>query len=103
MFIKREPNEQGNYGNPSSTRGAGMVTLPDYLTKAYIDTMGFAFLEFEEDVVTSVTINQDAYDAYHESLPEPIPPEPTEEDDMNAMLVDHEYRLVLLELGIDNV
>ena len=26
--------------------------------------------------------------------------EPTEEDDVNAMLVDHEYRLTLLELGI---
>ena len=26
--------------------------------------------------------------------------EPTEEDDVNAMLVDHEYRLTLLELGL---
>lgn len=30
-------------------------------------------------------------------LPEP---EPTEEDDAAAMLVDHEYRLTLLELGL---
>lgn len=27
-------------------------------------------------------------------------PEPTEEDDMNAMLVDHELRIMDLELGI---
>ncbi len=26
--------------------------------------------------------------------------EPTEEEDVNAMLVDHEYRLTLLELGL---
>lgn len=33
--------------------------------------------------------------------PDPEPePEPTEEDDTAAMLVDHEYRLTLLELGL---
>ena len=28
-------------------------------------------------------------------------PEPTAEDDTNAMMVDHEYRLTLLELGLN--
>lgn len=32
--------------------------------------------------------------------PEPGPYVPTEQDDTNAMLVDHEYRLTLLELGL---
>ena len=32
-------------------------------------------------------------------VPEPDP-EPTAQDDMDAMLVDHEYRLTLLELGV---
>ena len=32
--------------------------------------------------------------------PEPITPMPTEADDTNALLVDHEYRLTLLELGV---
>lgn len=32
--------------------------------------------------------------------PEPVEPEPTEEDDTAAMLVDHEYRLTMLELGL---
>lgn len=31
---------------------------------------------------------------------EPVEDEPTEEDDTAAMLVDHEYRLTLLELGL---
>lgn len=30
----------------------------------------------------------------------PPPPEPTESEDTAALLVDHEYRLTLLELGI---
>ena len=35
-------------------------------------------------------------------IPEPptIEPEPTAQDDIDAMLVDHEYRLTLLELGV---
>lgn len=37
-----------------------------------------------------------------EELPEtdPVEVEPTEADDTAAMLVDHEYRLTMLELGI---
>lgn len=35
-------------------------------------------------------------------LPEPAPveDEPTPQDDTDAMLIDHEYRLTLLELGL---
>lgn len=33
-------------------------------------------------------------------VPEPTKPEPTETEDTAALLVDHEYRLTLLELGI---
>lgn len=31
--------------------------------------------------------------------PEPTPAEPTAESDMQEMIIDHEYRLTLLELG----
>lgn len=31
---------------------------------------------------------------------EPSEPEPTPQDDADAMLVDHEYRITLLELGV---
>lgn len=34
------------------------------------------------------------------SHPEPPEPEPTAADDLEAMAVDHEYRLTLLELGL---
>ena len=33
-------------------------------------------------------------------VPEPQPAEPTAEEDLQAMAVDHEYRLTLLELGL---
>lgn len=32
---------------------------------------------------------------------EDVTPEPTAQDDINAMLVDHEYRLTLIELGVN--
>jgi len=35
-----------------------------------------------------------------EPWPEPIAGEPSEREDMAALLVDHEYRLTLMELGL---
>lgn len=35
-----------------------------------------------------------------EPTPEPQPTEPTAEEDTLSMIVDHEYRLTLLELGV---
>lgn len=32
--------------------------------------------------------------------PDPVEPEPTEAEDTAAMLIDHEYRLTLMELGL---
>lgn len=47
--------------------------------------------------------NSDGY-SYAEEQPEPetesIEVEPTEQEDMMAMLVDHEYRITLMELDI---
>lgn len=36
----------------------------------------------------------------HDPLPKPQPAEPTAEEDALSMIVDHEYRLTLLELGV---
>lgn len=42
------------------------------------------------------------YELMPEPEPEPEPtPEPTEADDTASMLVDHEFRLTLLELGLN--
>lgn len=101
-YINDTPTENGNYGNPQSSPGEGRLALPDELLSDYIDSMGFVELTTEDGIVTAVSRNEEAYAAYideHPVTPEPAP-EPTEEDDVNAMLVDHEYRLTLLELGV---
>ena len=63
-YINIEPNEAGNHGNPVSNYVEGMVILPDELLSDYIQTMGFATIRITDDFVSSVTINQEAYDAY---------------------------------------
>ena len=64
-YIKAEADTTGNHGNPVSQFSEGMVSLPDELLSAYIQTMGFANISCNtDDVVTSVTLNQEAYDAY---------------------------------------
>ena len=63
-YINIEPNESGNHGNPVSNYVEGMVILPDELLSEYIQTMGFATIRITDDFVSSVTINQEAYDAY---------------------------------------
>jgi hypothetical protein len=82
-----------------------MVALPDELLTDYIETKGFAYLTVEDDTVTEVAVNQSALDSYEATHPDPgpEPEEPTEEEDFSSMLVDHEYRLTLLELGISDL
>ncbi len=59
-----------------------------------------AIVASEEFIEAYCEENGYTYELVEEPEPAPTPPEPTEEDDVNGMLVDHEYRLTLLELGI---
>ena len=52
------------------------------------------------DTVTAYAPNVEAWEAWKASLPEPEPEQPTEEEDTAAMLIDHEFRLTMLELGL---
>lgn len=101
-YIKSAPTETGNYGNPHTPENPGDYALPDELLQDYIDSMGFVNLTVNDGVVTSVTRNESAYDAYiAEHPPEPEPePGPSPQDTTDALLVDHELRITMLELGI---
>lgn len=100
-YINQTADTSGNHGNPVSHQSEGMVALPESLLTEYISTMGFAYLTVDEGTVTAVAINQEAYDAYIADHPvTPDDPEPTAEEDLMSMTVDHEYRITMLELGI---
>lgn len=81
-YIKSEPINS-NYGNPQSTPFEGAFVLPEELLNTYIATMGFATLQVEEGVITSVETNQEAYDEYQAAHP-PYVPSPAERR-------EHEY------------
>ena len=71
----------------------GYAIIPDE-----VETENFPFGEIEVENVNGVpTVTK----WIPGEMPEPLKPEPTEQDDVDAMLVDHEYRLTLLELGVN--
>lgn len=72
-YIKSEPTANGNYGNPQSDYADGLVALPAELLGDYLAAMGFVTLTVEDDTVTALTINQEAYDAYVADHKEPDP------------------------------
>lgn len=75
----------------------GWAVIPDSM--AIPDTFPFVDITAQDGVVTAMTANQEAYDAA-QAAANAAEAEPTEADDTASMLVDHEYRLTLLELGL---
>lgn len=65
----------------------------EYVGMVYVDKLP------EGDIINYKYVDGDyIYDPLPK--PEPITPEPTIEEDMQALIIDHEYRLTLIELGI---
>lgn len=101
-IIEIQALDNGAHRNQSQTGGfsiipEGWAVVPDGMTIPA--TFPFVNITAEDGVVTSMTANQEAYDAARAAASE-AEAEPTEEDDTASMLVDHEYRLTLLELGL---
>ena len=53
------------------------------------------------DVLWAIEDKADCYTVTEDgTVPEPETPAPAAEDDLAALMVDHEYRITLLELGV---
>lgn len=105
-IIHKIPNASGAYSAPQTWNSSNIpsthVVIPDSLDMtAFYEHNGFVTLTIENDTVTSYTPNVEAWEEWKASQPEPEEEEPTEEEDTAAMLVDHEYRLTMLELFSD--
>lgn len=59
---------------------------------------GFVDITVGDDAVTAMTVNREALDAYIAGLPDE--PQPIPEVDYDAVLLDHDYRLLCLETGL---
>lgn len=64
---------------------------------------GFVRCEFQGNVCTVCEWDDESYQAYIDGLPavEEVEEIPTAQDDTDAMLVDLEYRLTMLELNAE--
>ena len=98
-LIKIEKLKNGGHDNQTIDRISkipkGWAVIPDDMATPSFPFGDITVKEIDEVMtVTSWTAGK---------IPEPTPEpsaEPTAQDDMDAMLVDHEYRLTLLELGV---
>lgn len=79
-----------NHGNPMGQSFPGCVALPDELLSAYLDTMGFCALTVEDNVVTAVTVSQEALDAYLQDHPDVEPEKPITAEELLAALLGEE-------------
>lgn len=103
MIIQKQPNASGAYPAPqtwnSNVPPSGYAIIDLDMTEFYAYN-GFVTLTIEGDTVTEYAPNVEAWEEWKASLPAPEEPVPTFEEDATAMLVDHEYRLALLEVGL---
>lgn len=105
-IIKLKPYENG--GRPSLQTWGGKIAPDGYALCAdefhgvFYSTSpaGFVNIAVEDGMVTEMTVNQEALDAYVVSIPTKTEEDPSVQDDIDAMLVDQEYRITMLELGI---
>lgn len=95
-IIEIETLPNGAHENQTMPEGltqvpADWAIIPDELTVP--STFPFVSIEVEAGVVVSMLAG---------TVPETpdAPDVPTASDDVDAMIVDHEYRLTLLELGV---
>lgn len=108
-IIRMDPNPSRAYPSPQNWSGPevpeGYAAIPEDMDlKSFYDHNGFVVLAIEQvlgvDTVAFYAPNTEAWEAWKASQPPEPEPEPTPQEDTDALLVDHEYRLTLLELGV---
>lgn len=82
----------------------GWAYIPDDMELP--ESFPFVNITVDGDTVTGMETNQEAWDAVlaeraaRQAEKEAVESEPSIQDDIDAMLVDQEYRITMLELGI---
>ncbi len=102
-IIKAEPYENGSrpplqtwHGN-SAPKGY-LLCGDEYQSVFYSTTpAGFVNIKSENGVITEMSVNREAYDAYVSANPAGEAETPI---DYDSVLLDHDYRLLCLEMGI---
>lgn len=97
LIIKIQPNDNGSHDNQNGSvmLDGWAVIPPDVGTMETLENFPFGDITVEKiEGVPTVTSWAPL------PMPEPEPVEPTAEEDLSSLLIDQEYRLTLLELGL---
>ena len=96
------PNKTGGaYPPPQSIKTPELVELPEEMLETFIEYSGFVELEITGDTVTGIAPNTADFEEWKaEQAEAEAVPISDPQADTDAMLIDHEYRLTLLELGL---
>ncbi len=82
-YITPEPSPGGSYGSPQSPGFPGAVGITDEQMRFLVSYNGFVNITVENDIVTEMMPNLEAWEAWKASLPEPAEepePAPTPEE-----------------------
>ena len=101
-IIQKQPNQSGAYPPIQEFNGEN---APDTHYEVVCDYSefynGFIIPTIEDGKVTSYACNTEAWEAWKASLPPEPEPQPDVQADTDAMIVDLEYRVTLLEMGVN--
>ncbi len=101
-IIFKEPLPNGAYKNQSGTFKTipdGWAEVPEQFIPVWGQHKPFVSIGIEAGQIIAMEDNADARTA-QEAVDAAAETEPSAEDAMMSMLVDHEYRLMLQELGV---
>lgn len=98
IIIKiQEEENKFHYSQSQSHRTScwldGYIEVPVLLEQKLVECQGYCDLIIKENILIDII-------PYPELIPKPEP-KITQQDDIDAMMVDHEYRITLLELGVN--
>lgn len=84
---------QGSSVHTENWLGDGWYIVPPELEDSAIESLGYCVLDFDDDgnVVGLTPTERPVFDEVIKR---------TAQDDTDALIVDHEYRLTMLELGV---
>lgn len=86
MYIQPTPNAGGAYPSPQSSAARGLVQFPDAFLDTFLAYNGFVTLTIENNAVTAIEPNTEAWEAWKAEQPEPVEPEPTDRQVLNVLL-----------------
>ena len=73
----------------------GYIAVPTELEKTVFECKGYCELTIEDNTLVNIT-------PHKEWIPvKNVKPVSTPQDDTDALMVEHEYRLTMLELGVN--